>query len=263
MKNKHALWFGLLLWAGAVYVSALSPTDNYRQHISERRTGELVYLAEGVDLDEVRKVLHANTASLKTSLSQQNARNLSVFALEGVNGKTVIFAHRYDPVSGKPTLLAWPESLRDKLAPHEHAGRRRDGETGFLDMELICHLPCAVDKKPEGEVMRVGLVTELKPEMEKEYRTLHQTVWPGVIDQISRSNYRHWTTWCTEIGDKIYLIAYFEYVGSNLEADNADMAADPTTIRWWKHTDACQRRLPQQEGQGGMWSGMELLIHID
>lgn len=242
---------------------AISPTNNYRQHIQKRHTAELAYLAEGTSVDDVKALLTENAEAIKASLHKQGASNLSVFAMTDVNGKTLIVAHRNDPNKGKPTLLAWPKAIREKLVSHEDAARRRDGETTLLDMELICHLPCAVDKVPAGEVQRIGLVTELRPEMEEKYRTLHQTVWPAVIDQITRSNYRHWTTWCTEIGDKIYLIAYFEYVGLDLNADNADMGGDPTTIRWWKITDACQKPLPQQEGKGGMWAGMTPLLYIN
>ena len=175
---------------------------------------------------------------------------MNVFAFESINGKNILLAHRYDPVSGKPTLIAWSEVLRETLAPHPHAACRKDGETALLDLELICHLPCADEKKTTGEIHRVGLICELNPDMEQKYRTLHQTVWPGVIDQMSRSNYRHWTTWCVEIESKLYLIAYFEYIGTDKAADDADMASDPTTIRWWKHTDACQQKLPQEEGAG-------------
>lgn len=242
---------------------ALSPTDNYRQHCTERRTGELAYVADGIGIETLQQMLEEQRDGLAESMAEQKVSNLSLFALPDVNGKTLLLAHRYDPVSRKPSLLAWPESLRETLNGHEHAARQRHGETTWLDMELICHLPCAEDVEPEGEVLRMALVTELRPEKEEHYRTLHQTVWPGVIDQLTRSKYRHWTTWCTEIGGKIYLIAYVEYVGSDLAADNADMASDPTTVRWWKHTDACQRRLPQQPENAGMWSAMDLLIHLD
>lgn len=231
--------------------------------MTERRTGELVYVAEDSSLEEVRNVLLSAADAIRASLHKQGASNLSLYAMEDVDGKTILFAHRYDPVGKHPTRLEWPASLRGHLVSHEHAGRRRDGETNWLDMELICYLPCAVDKEPDGEVVRYGLVTRLKPEMEYTYRTLHQTVWPGVMDQIARSNYRHWSAWCTEMDHQLYLIAYFEYVGLDKTADDADMAGDPTTIRWWKLTDACQKPLPQQEGKGGPWSTMELLLHID
>ena len=241
---------------------ALSPTDNYRQHAEDRRTGELVYLSEDVTLEEARALLEAARPALAQSLHAQGGSNLSVFAMEDVDGKTILLAHREDPPGQKPSRLDWPEPLRNRLVAHEHAGRQRLGEQHWLDMELICHLPCAADKEPDGEVARFGLVTRLRPDKEGTYRTLHQTVWPGVIDQITRSNTRHWTTWCVEIAGQLYLVAYCEYVGTDKAADDADMASDPVTQRWWKLTDACQQPLPQQEGKGGPWSAMTLLLHI-
>lgn len=262
MKRTFSVALPVLL-AFSTCALALSPTDNYRQHIEERRTGELAYLAKDTSIEDVKKAFEDNRAAIKKSARKNKVSNLTVFALEDVNGKNLLLAHRYDPTTGKPSMMAWPEDVRKTLAPHEHANRRRDGEKTFLDMELICHLPCAADQKPTGEIQRIGLVTELRPEMEEKYRTLHQTVWPAVIDQISRSKLRHWTTWCTQIGDKLYLIAYCEYIGTDKDADDADMASDPTTLRWWKITDACQKPLPQQEGKGGTWSGMTPVFHLD
>ena len=51
-------------------------------------------------------------------------------------------------------------------------------------------------------------------------------------------------------------------IGADKAADDADMAADPTTLRWWKITDACQQALPQEEGSGP-WTAMTPLLHID
>ena len=256
------LILGAGVFVSCVTASALSPYDNYRQYAPERRTGELVYVGEGISVEEIRAVLEDSRPEFERSLRAQGGSNLSVFAMEDVHGKTVLLAHRYDPPGQAPSKLVWPASIRDYLVPHEHAARRRDGEQTWLDMELICYLPCAVDKEPDGEVVRYGLITMLKPDMEQKYRTLHQTVWPGVIDQIARSNVRHWTTWCVELEKRLYLVAYFEYVGSDKAADDADMANDPVTQRWWKHTDACQQPLPQQEGKGGPWSAMTLLLHV-
>jgi len=262
VKYRISLYIFLSLWMGIASTLALSPTDNYRQHIKERRTGELCYLAEDTSIEDVKTAFSDNKKAIKKSLRKSGAANLNVFALEDVNGKNVLLIHRLDPNTGKPTLLALPDSVRETFDAHPESARRRDGEATLLDMELICHLPCAVNKKPTGEIQRIGLVTELKPEMEEKYRSLHQAVWPGVIDQITRSNISNWTTWCVEIEGKLYLISYFEYIGADKAADDADMAADPTTLRWWKITDACQQPLPQEEGSGP-WSAMIPILHID
>ena len=101
---------------------------------------------------------------------------------------------------------------------------------------------------------RFAMVTRIKPEKEQEYRVLHQTVWPGVVDQMNRANNRNFSIFFTEIGDELYEFFYLEYVGTDAARD-ADMnKADPFNQRWWKITDACQDPLPDADG---IWSMMD------
>lgn len=106
-------------------------------------------------------------------------------------------------------------------------------------------------------VQRYAMVTGLRPEKEARYRELHADPWPGVIAKIRECNIRNFSIHRTEIGDRPYLFAYFEYVGDDLDADMAKMAADPETRRWWKETDPCQRPLPEALAEGEIWTMAE------
>ncbi|MBT3192186.1 MAG: L-rhamnose mutarotase [Verrucomicrobia bacterium] len=101
------------------------------------------------------------------------------------------------------------------------------------------------------------MVTRIRPEKEQEYRTLHQTVWPGVVDQMVRGNFRNFSVFLVELGDEIYEFFYVEYVGSDSAADGEMNNADPVNQRWWKYTDACQLPLP---GASGPWLMMDKII---
>lgn len=106
-------------------------------------------------------------------------------------------------------------------------------------------------------VQRYAMVTGLRPEKEARYRELHADPWPGVIAKIRECNIRNFSIHRTEIGNRPYLFAYFEYVGDDLDADMAKMAADPETRRWWKETDPCQRPLPKALAEGEIWTMAE------
>jgi len=125
-------------------------------------------------------------------------------------------------------------------------------------MELINVIgPTLPSPQPGAPLERAGLVSGLKPDCELTYRTLHQTNWPGVIDQMARSHYRYWVTFLMEFGTDLMLFTYCEYVGTNRSVDDTAMAADPVTQRWWKHTEPC---LIPQTPDGGSWTRMTPLL---
>ena len=102
----------------------------------------------------------------------------------------------------------------------------------------------------------IGLAAGLHPDKELWYRTLHQTNWPGVIDQINRSSYQNWTTFMLEFGGALMLFTHFEYLGKDRAADDALMQADPVTNRWWQHTEPCLYPLIASDGN---WTQMRRL----
>jgi L-rhamnose mutarotase len=64
-----------------------------------------------------------------------------------------------------------------------------------------------------------------------------------------------------KIDNSYFLFSYFEYTGTDFNADMNKMAADSTTRRWWKETDPCQLPLPDAVSKGEIWSGMDELFH--
>jgi L-rhamnose mutarotase len=109
---------------------------------------------------------------------------------------------------------------------------------------------------------RFGSVIGLNPEKEQYYRELHADAWPTIVDRIRQSNIRNYSIHVTEIRGQKYLFSYFEYVGTDLEADMKAMADDPETQRWWKETDPCQIQLPGRQ-PGANWSDMEMVFFIE
>lgn len=107
-------------------------------------------------------------------------------------------------------------------------------------------------------VRRFGQRIDLRRDRIDDYERLHEVPWPGVLEQIGRSNIRNYTIF----RDGTDLFAYFEYVGHDFEADMAAMAADPETQRWWALTDAMQEPRADR-GPGAWWKTLDAVFHVD
>lgn len=105
---------------------------------------------------------------------------------------------------------------------------------------------------------RYGSVIKVRPERLEEYKKLHAAVWPGVLRMISACNIRNYSIYYR--GG--WLFSYFEYVGSDYDADMARMAADPETRRWWDVCKPCQEPLANR-AEGEWWAAMEEVFHHD
>ena len=112
-------------------------------------------------------------------------------------------------------------------------------------------------------VQRYGMVTGLRPEKAAYYRQLHANAWPAVLRKISECHIRNYSIYVQEIDGRPYLFSYFEYVGSDFDADMKKMAADPETQRWWRETDPCQAPLPAAAAKGQIWTRAEEVFHCD
>lgn len=110
---------------------------------------------------------------------------------------------------------------------------------------------------------RYGMVIGLRPEKIEEYKRLHAAVWPGVLKMIGQCNIRNYSIYLRQLDDgQYYLFSYFEYLGADFAADMAQMAADPTTQKWWSFCEPCQKPL-QQRAPKEWWSVMEEVFHSD
>ena len=74
--------------------------------------------------------------------------------------------------------------------------------------------------------MQVGLHTRLKPGVEERYDEYHRAVWPDVLDAIRRVGITRYVIF----RDGLDLFHYIEC--EDYDRAIADLARDPTNIRW-------------------------------
>lgn len=109
-------------------------------------------------------------------------------------------------------------------------------------------------------MQRMGMVIHIRPERIPEYKDLHAKAWPEILNRLTQCNIRNYTIFLRE--PENLLFGYWEYHGSDFQADAAAMADDPATKRWWALTDPCQRPL-ESAPEGEWWSMMEEVFHHD
>ncbi|MDO9396671.1 MAG: L-rhamnose mutarotase [Herbiconiux sp.] len=109
-----------------------------------------------------------------------------------------------------------------------------------------------------GKIERHALVVGVEPSLREEYLRLHAAVWPQVEATLSASNITNYSIFVR--GD--LLVAYYEYVGDDHEADMARIAADPVTREWWTHTDPCQVPLFADQPEGERWAPLTEVWHL-
>ena len=110
-------------------------------------------------------------------------------------------------------------------------------------------------------MQRFASVIGLKAEKVEDYKRLHASIWPEVARMIAKSNLRNYSIFLRRMPDgSHYLFSYFEYVGSDFNADMAQMAADPATQRWWSYCEPCQVPLTNRLASE-WWSSMEEVFH--
>lgn len=107
-------------------------------------------------------------------------------------------------------------------------------------------------------VRRVGQVVGLQPGAEAEYRRVHAEVWPEVLATLTAHHVHNYSIFVH--GDLLF--SYYEYTGDDHEADQASIAADPATQRWWSVTEPLQRRLPGTP-DGAWWTVLPEAFHLD
>jgi len=109
-------------------------------------------------------------------------------------------------------------------------------------------------------MQRMGMMIGLKAEKVAEYKRLHAAAWPEILDMISKCNIRNYSIFLKE--PENLLFGYWEYHGTDFEADAAKMAADPKTQEWWDVCMPCQEPLETRK-EGEWWAMMEEVFHHD
>ena len=107
-------------------------------------------------------------------------------------------------------------------------------------------------------MIRIASVIGLPPENVEVYERLHADVWPGVLDRLTASNVTNYSIF--RHGELLF--SYMEYLGEDLEADMAAIAADPTTQEWWEVCMPLQRPLESRK-EGEWWKEIPEVFHFD
>jgi len=105
---------------------------------------------------------------------------------------------------------------------------------------------------------RYGSLIRVKEDRLEEYKRLHAKVWPDVLRMIKECHIKNYSIYYKDG----FLFSYFEYTGTDFEADSARMAADPITQQWWDVCKPCQQPL-ETRAEGEWWASMEEVFHLD
>lgn len=110
---------------------------------------------------------------------------------------------------------------------------------------------------------RIGWVIKVKPEKLEEYKRLHAAVWPGIQSMIEACHFTNYSIYHREVAPgEHFLFSYLEYTGDDFAADNAKMAADEETQRWWAVCMPCQQPIETAK-EGEWWAGMDEVFHLN
>ncbi len=244
---------GILL-ATALSVWGFSPYEEYLQSGRQTHVALLAQVKsdKGAELQDALNILKEKKAT--KAFRKAKISEISSYSFEYKSNTWVMVYFDYDGDEYLKAAEAFESVSEAKDVTQfitAHPRAKRYG-TKWLQMEWICYIAGLQKKGPATS--KFAMVTKIKPEKEKEYRLLHQTVWPGVVDQMVRGNNRDFSIFIAEIGDEIFEIFHLDYVGDDAEKDGKMNQSDPFNIRWWKHTDACQTPLP---GVDGIWKMMD------
>lgn len=114
------------------------------------------------------------------------------------------------------------------------------------------------DNAHEQNVRRVASVLGLLPERSEEYLSYHQAVWPEVLAALRAANVTNYSIY--RHGDLLF--SYFEYRGTDYEADMARIAEDPATQRWWALMMPMQQSLRTGPDEP-WWTDIDEVFHLD
>jgi L-rhamnose mutarotase len=103
-------------------------------------------------------------------------------------------------------------------------------------------------------VKRVGIVVGLRPEKRALYEQVHAADHPGVRHLLTKYHIHNFSIFLRPFPNgALYLFGYYEYVGTDYDADMRRLAAEPENQAWLVLCDPCQLPLPGEE----TWATME------
>ncbi len=108
-------------------------------------------------------------------------------------------------------------------------------------------------------MQRMGMVIGIDPEKIGEYKILHAAVWPQVLSTLKKANVQNYSIFLRE--PENLLFGYWEYLGSDFDADMAAIAEDAETRRWWTFCSPCQVPLASR-AEGEHWAMMPQIFYM-
>jgi L-rhamnose mutarotase len=115
-------------------------------------------------------------------------------------------------------------------------------------------------KSSNTQVQRVAMVIGVKTDQLSAYEALHAASNPGVRDLLTKYNMHNFTIYVHQLDDgKYYLFGYYEYTGSDYQADMAKLAAEPRNQKWLSVTAPMQAPLAGEKA----WAMMKEVYHND
>ncbi len=109
-------------------------------------------------------------------------------------------------------------------------------------------------------MQRMGLVIGVVAEKIEEYKELHANTWPEILDILSKANIHNYSIFLRE--PENLLFSYWEYHGSDFEADSKMIGEQEAMKRWWALCSPCQLPL-ETRAVGEHWAMMEHVFYHD
>ena len=107
---------------------------------------------------------------------------------------------------------------------------------------------------------RMGFVIGINPADIPRYKELHADVWPDVLKRLKASNITNYSIFLREPENLMF--GYWEYTGTDFEADMAAIGEDPVTREWWAVCGPMQRPLDSRKDDE-WWAGMEQVFFLE
>ena len=236
--------------------SAFSPYETYLMSGRDTHVGLLAEIQPDKRPDFEAAFQQCSEKTAARRLRKAGISNTQAFtrSIEGKTYAVIYFSYQGGlGYLGAAAAFETATSSIDWTATTFPHPRAKTYDRHWLQMEWINFIHgLDVARKPSNTLM---IATTVIPEKEMQYRTLHQTVWPGVVDQATRGNIRNLNVFLVELDDQLVEFLYLEYMGTDEAADDAANKADPVNQRWWKLTDACQK--PFSDVKEGTWTLMD------
>ncbi len=106
---------------------------------------------------------------------------------------------------------------------------------------------------------RMGMVIGITEENIAEYKRLHADVWPDVLARLKQSNISNYSIFL-RVPENL-MFSYWEYTGSDYEADMQAIAEHEVTQKWWSICGPMQAPL-ESRNDGEWWASMEEVFFL-